>query len=66
MLRNAYFLAKIGADRAENEQPFAEILPKTLRVRRADEPLSPDLVRGYSAAAFEAPAGCAAAPGFLA
>ena len=29
MLENAYFLAKIGADTAENEQHFAEILPKT-------------------------------------
>ena len=28
MLQNAYFLAKIGADTAENEQHFAEILPK--------------------------------------
>ena len=28
MLKNAYFLAKIGADTAENEQHFAEILPK--------------------------------------
>ena len=26
---NAYFLVKIGADTAENEQHFAEILPKT-------------------------------------
>ena len=26
MLHNAYFLAKIGADTAENEQHFAEIL----------------------------------------
>ena len=38
MLQNAYFLAKtIGADTADNEQHFAEILPKlatTLRVRR--------------------------------
>ena len=25
MLQNAYLLAKIGADTAENEQPFAEI-----------------------------------------
>ena len=35
MLQNAYFLAKIGADTAENEQDFAEISPKlatTLRV----------------------------------
>ena len=29
MLQNAYFLAKIGADTAENEQHFAEIVPKT-------------------------------------
>ena len=27
MLQNAYFLAKIGADTAENEQHFPEILP---------------------------------------
>ena len=27
MLQNAYFLAKIGADTAENEQRSAEILP---------------------------------------
>jgi len=29
MLQNAYLLAKIGADTAENEQHFAEIWPKT-------------------------------------
>ena len=29
MLENAYLLAKIGADTAENERNFAEILPKT-------------------------------------
>ena len=28
MLQNAYFLAKIGADTAENERNFAEILQK--------------------------------------
>ena len=28
MLKNAYLLAKIGADTAENEQHFAEMLPK--------------------------------------
>ena len=36
MLQNAYLLVKIGADTAENEQHFAEILPKlatTLRLR---------------------------------
>ena len=32
MLQNAYFLAKIGADTAENEQHFAEILPIGRRV----------------------------------
>ena len=37
MLQNAYFLAKIGADTAENEQHFAKILPTDalLRLRRA-------------------------------
>ena len=29
MLQNAYLVAKTGADTAENEQHFAEILPKT-------------------------------------
>ena len=28
MLQNAYFLAKIGADTAENERNFVENLPK--------------------------------------
>ena len=32
MLQNAYFLAKIGADTAENEQHFAEIFPIDRRV----------------------------------
>ena len=40
MLQNAYFLAKIGADTAENEQHFAEILPIGRRVadRRGAHP----------------------------
>ena len=29
MLQNAYLLAKIGADTAENERTFTEFLPKT-------------------------------------
>ena len=33
MLTNAYLLAKIGADTAENEQHFAEILPIGPRTR---------------------------------
>ena len=32
MLQNAYLLVKIGADTAENEQHFAEILPIGRRV----------------------------------
>ena len=40
MLQNAYFLAKIGADTAENEQHFAEILPTDAlwRLRRQEDP----------------------------
>ena len=34
MLQNAYFLAKIGADTAEKEQHFAEILPTDALWRR--------------------------------
>ena len=33
MLKNAYFLAKIDADTAQNEQHFAEILPILPRTR---------------------------------
>ena len=33
MLQNAYFLAKIGADTAENEQHVAEILPTDAQPR---------------------------------
>ena len=35
MLQNFYFLAKIGADTAENEQHVAEILPKMATALRA-------------------------------
>ena len=55
MLQNAYFLAKIGADTAENEQHFAEILPKTgnyptihLRVISTGSTASPDLFQPLS------------------
>ena len=34
MLQNADLLAKIGADTAENERNFAEILPKNGNYRR--------------------------------
>ena len=33
MLQNAYFLAKIGADAAKNEQQFAEIFAALARLR---------------------------------
>ena len=33
MLKNAYLLAKIGADAAENERNFAKNLPKIVLVR---------------------------------
>ena len=55
MLQNAYFLAKIGADTAENEQHFAEILPKTGNYptgavqrggRRVGPGHAPDALRG--------------------
>ena len=50
MLKNAYFLAKIGADTAENEQHFTEILPIGRRV--ADRCRGPPACsRGPAAAA---------------
>ena len=39
MLQNAYFLAKIGADTAENEQHFAEILPTDALGRAGRAPI---------------------------
>ena len=33
MLQDAYIIAKIGADTAENERNFAEILPKIRKIR---------------------------------
>ena len=46
MLKNAYFLAKVGADTAENEQHFAEILPIG---RRADRPEGAEVRPGGTA-----------------
>ena len=51
MQQNAYLLAKIGADTAENERNFAEMLPKN-----CNYPTGP-------AAAVPAPAPAAALPG---
>ena len=47
MLQNAYLLAKIGADTAENERKFAEILPKICNFPSGPAP--PTLVDGAAA-----------------
>ena len=52
MLQNAYFLAKIGADTAENEQHFAEILPKTGNYRSNEEQGGTGRIRRERNAAF--------------
>ena len=41
MLQNAYFLARIGGDTAENEQQFAEILPKIGNYPKGPAPREP-------------------------
>ena len=60
MLQNAYFLAKIGADTAENEQHFAEFLSKL-----GNYPTGPPLLDAGCFAALRAHdpcrAGCFAA-----
>ena len=62
MLQNAYFLEKIGADTAENEQQFAEILPTdatprlAVQVALADYTESLHLKRGGGA---DGSGGCA-------
>ena len=38
MLKNAYLLAKIGADTAENERNFAEMLPKIVNYPTGPSP----------------------------
>ena len=60
MLQNAYLLAKIGADTAENEQHFAEILPSAaglafLRVGLALAFLRAGLALVVAALAFVVP-----------
>ena len=54
MLQNAYFLAKIGADTAENEQHFAEILPIGRRVADRNGPGARDEGRAGGALAYQA------------
>ena len=49
MLQNAYLLAKIGADTAENEQQFAENLPKICNYPTG--PLHRSAAESWSAAA---------------
>ena len=59
MLQNAYFLAKIGFDTAENEQHFAKILPKI-----GNYPTGPPgaLVRRSARSGGGAPAAAAGPP----
>ena len=59
MLKNAYLLAKIGADTAKNEQNFAEILRKIGNVCASSAWRSAARARGSARAA----AGGAATPG---
>ena len=57
MLQNAYLLAKIGADTAENEQHFAENFPTGRRVRGACQFEAPAWAPAELAEALEAPEG---------
>ena len=52
MLQNTYSLAKIGADTDENEQHFAEILPKTGNYPTGPPGAASALVFSASATAF--------------
>ena len=52
MLKNDYLLAKIGADTAENEQHFAENLPKI-----GNYPTGPEARRGPQERATGRPPG---------
>ena len=45
MLQNAYSLAKIGADAAENDRNFAEIVPKICQKLATRPPTTGDLHR---------------------
>ena len=64
MLKNAYFLAKIGADTAENEQHFAKFCHFAAPARSA--PLAPALGGRAARRPFEedlAPGALAPGPG---
>ena len=61
MLQNAYFVAKIGADTAENEQHFAENLPKINNYPTG--PPSRGRPRGRPRARGRAPPGTSGIPG---
>ena len=54
MLQNAYFLAKIGADTAENERNFAELLPKTGNYPTGPPGRRPDATAGGAGCAERA------------
>ena len=56
MLQNAYLVAKIGADTAEDEQHFAEILPKISAKCEVREPWRRALARAPPSRRAAAPA----------
>ena len=63
MLQNAYLLAKIGADPAENEQHFAEILQKFMD--RNGRPAVPGALEATALAVLHAPRAGAADLGWV-
>ena len=58
MLQNAHLLAKIGADTAENERNFAEILPKICEERSAEEHEQAPLCADASSPSLPPPPRC--------
>ena len=64
MLRNAYLLAKIGSDTAENEQTFAEhlmkfrdVTPPDVEAERGDPPAQDGTPRALQPHLLEATSG---------
>ena len=62
MLENAYLLAKIGADTAQNERSFAENVPKFGSVRHVGGS-APSLSRGDQSGTYDGREGCSLVSG---
>ena len=58
MLKNAYFLAKIGAETAENERHFAENLPKIANYPTGPHDAAENVPSGVSIQPRKCPAEC--------